>query len=77
VKLEDGHSCSFWRDVWFADDALADVYPALFSPCTSQEATVNEVSAAWATIRPGNEAVDGSSKSTATGSGDNCRVYTI
>jgi hypothetical protein len=43
VKLEDGHSCSFWRDVWFADDALADVYPALFSHYTNQEATVNEV----------------------------------
>jgi hypothetical protein len=38
VKLGDGHSCSFWRYVWFAD-----VYPALFNHYTNQEATVNEV----------------------------------
>jgi hypothetical protein len=43
VQLGDGLSCSFWMDVWFADDALADVYPALFSHCTNREASVSEV----------------------------------
>jgi hypothetical protein len=43
VKLGDGMSCSFWRDVWLDDDALADVYPALFSHCNNKDATVHEV----------------------------------
>lgn len=30
-------------DVWFADDALADIYPALFSHCTKKDATVREI----------------------------------
>lgn len=43
VKLGDGLSTSFWRDVWFEDDALADVYPALFSHCSNQDVTVSQV----------------------------------
>lgn len=43
VNLGDGTACSFWNDVWLADDALADTYPALFSHCTNQDATVKEM----------------------------------
>lgn len=30
-------------DVWHGDEALADIFPALFSHCTNREATVREV----------------------------------
>jgi hypothetical protein len=43
VSLGDGKARSFWSDVWCADEALADVYPALFSHCTKKNANVNEM----------------------------------
>jgi hypothetical protein len=43
IQLGDGSTSSFWRDVWYEDDTLADVYPALFSHCSSKEITVKQV----------------------------------
>jgi hypothetical protein len=43
VKLGDGKSTSFWMDVWYGDDALADTYPALFSHGRQQDDSVRDV----------------------------------
>lgn len=43
VQIGDGATCSFWKDVWFGEDALEDTCPALFSHCTRQDATVRRV----------------------------------
>jgi len=37
------HLSSFWMDVWLGDEALAEVYPALYSHCTCKDVTVREV----------------------------------
>ena len=46
VALENGKSCSFWTYVWLHDDALADVYPALYTHCTTKDISVSQV---WST----------------------------
>lgn len=46
VELGNGQSTSFWNDVWLADDALADVYPALFSHCNLKSASVKDIMSA-------------------------------
>jgi len=43
VSIGDGKSCSFWSDVWLGDDALEEVYPALYSHCNSKNASVREM----------------------------------
>lgn len=43
VHLGDGRCTSFWSDVWYGDEALADQFPALYSHCTNKEASANEV----------------------------------
>jgi len=43
VRLGDGRSCSFWLDVWYGDESMADLYPALYSHCTKKEASVCEM----------------------------------
>jgi len=43
IDLGDGISTSFWFDVWEGDEALADIFPALFSHCTQKEATISEL----------------------------------
>lgn len=43
VDLGDGKTCCFWSNVWMGNDALADVYPALYSHCTKKDASVFEL----------------------------------
>lgn len=43
VQLGDGKTCSFWMDVWHGDEALADMFPALFSHCTNKDISVSEL----------------------------------
>lgn len=43
VQIGDGACTSFWMDVWLGDEALAEVYPALYSHCTCKDVTVREV----------------------------------
>lgn len=38
-----GHSCSFWHDVWAGEESLTELFPALYSHTTVQEATMAEV----------------------------------
>jgi len=41
--LGDGKCTSFWSDVWFQDEPLADRFPALMSHCTLKQASVWEI----------------------------------
>ena len=41
VTLGNGKSTSFWNDVWFGDDAIADRFPALYSYCTQKDVSVS------------------------------------
>jgi len=43
VVLGDGKCTSFWSDVWFQDEPLAERFPALMSHCTLKQATVLEI----------------------------------
>jgi hypothetical protein len=40
VILGDGANTSFWHDVWYGDDPMADRFPELYSHCRMQEMTV-------------------------------------
>jgi hypothetical protein len=42
VIIQDGASTSFWNDVWYLDEALADRFPAIYSHCTRKEDSVRE-----------------------------------
>ena len=42
VILGDGASTSFWHDVWYGDDPMADKFPELYSHCRIQEMTVRQ-----------------------------------
>ena len=41
VTLGNRKSTSFWNDVWFGDDAIADRFPALYSHCTQKDVSVS------------------------------------
>jgi hypothetical protein len=43
VSIGDGWTCSFLSDVWLGYDALADVYPTLYSHCNSENVSVKEM----------------------------------
>jgi hypothetical protein len=43
VMLGDGKCTSFWNDVWFQDEPLADRFPALLSHCNLKQASVWEI----------------------------------
>lgn len=43
VSLGDRKTCSFWSHVWVGDEALADVYLALYSHCTKKNASASEM----------------------------------
>jgi hypothetical protein len=43
VEIKDGAATSFWNDVWYMDEALADKLPALYSHCTKKDASVRDV----------------------------------
>jgi hypothetical protein len=43
VQLGNGAGTSFWHDVWYEDDCLADRFPTLLSHCKSSSHTVQEI----------------------------------
>jgi len=43
VQIKDGAATSFWNDVWYLDEALADKLPALYSHCTKKDASVRDM----------------------------------
>ena len=36
VEIKDCATTSFWNDVWFVDEALADKFLALYSYCNKE-----------------------------------------
>lgn len=42
VEIKDGAATSFWNDVWYMDETLADKFPALYSHCTRKDESVRE-----------------------------------
>ncbi|TVU22848.1 hypothetical protein EJB05_32568, partial [Eragrostis curvula] len=43
VALGNGASTSFWHDVWFESSCFSEAYPALYSHCVHQSASVRDV----------------------------------
>ena len=44
--VKDGRSVRFWLDLWSPLGRLCDVFPALFSFCSSPGASISELAAA-------------------------------
>jgi len=43
VLIGNGTTSSFWHDVWFQDESLAHMCPALYIHCNDKDCTVTEM----------------------------------